>query len=104
MSTLHPILQSALLLSMYSIYSADTKCKTAMQSDWFWYVLFLWANENSSMRRGLEHFETRKWVPVFYVSSLQPLALLGLEHRQEQHICRLWSKYWYGINRILVDK
>lgn len=95
MSTLHPILQSALLQSMYSIHSADTKCKTAVQYDWFCYVLFLWANENSSMGRGLEHFETQRWVPVFYVPSLRSLALLGLEHQQEQHIC---TDYKYGVN------
>lgn len=47
------------------------------------------------MGRGLEHFETQRWVPVFYVPSLRSLALLGLEHQQEQHIC---TDYKYGVN------
>jgi len=42
--------------STHSIQYADTKSKTVIQSDWRWYVLFLWANENSSVGHGLEHF------------------------------------------------
>lgn len=71
MFILYPIPQSALLQRMYSLHSADTKCKIRVQSDWPCFVLFLWANENSSVGRSLEHCETRRWVPVFYVPSLQ---------------------------------